>query len=91
MDGRIVGTPDRDRCWAAQTPQVVRKEWLIEAMRVAKGENRTATDDAQLIEWQGRSVAIVEAKYPNPKITHPEDLLFAEALLAAAGEMTAEK
>jgi 2-C-methyl-D-erythritol 4-phosphate cytidylyltransferase len=79
--GRIVETPDRQLCWAAQTPQVVRRDWLESAVDAAALAGRQATDDAQLVEWVGHVVHVVEAQAPNPKITRPEDLILAEALL----------
>lgn len=82
VDGRIVETPDRDECWAAQTPQVIRRDWLLEALEANRRTGRTSTDDAQLVEWTGRSVRVVEARHPNPKITRAEDLVLARALLA---------
>lgn len=80
-DGRIVETLPRPECWAAQTPQVIRRDWLERGLAEAARTGRQATDDAQLIEWLGFPVAVVEAKSPNPKITRPEDLLLAECLL----------
>jgi 2-C-methyl-D-erythritol 4-phosphate cytidylyltransferase len=80
--GRILETPPREECWAAQTPQVVRRDWLVEAIDSATRAGRQATDDAQLLEWMGHAIAMVEAGAPNPKITRPEDLVLAEALLA---------
>jgi len=82
VDGRIVETPERGECWAAQTPQVVRRDWLVEAVAAAEDAGRVGTDDAQLIEWLGRPVQIVEARAANPKITLAEDLILGEALLA---------
>ena len=79
--GRVVETPDRNECWAAQTPQVVRRDWLVAAMEEAVRAGRLGTDDVQLVEWAGHPVAMVEATAPNPKITRPEDLRMAEALL----------
>jgi len=81
VDGLIVETPNREECWAAQTPQVIRKDWLVEAIAAASRTGRLGTDDAQLIEWLGRPVQMVEARFPNPKITRPEDLVLAEVLL----------
>ena len=85
VDGRVVETPPRDEMWAAQTPQVVRRDWLEDAMAQALQAGRLGTDDAQLVEWAGYPVEMVEASAPNPKITRPEDLRTAEALLAAEG------
>lgn len=81
VDGRVVETPPRAEMWAAQTPQVIRRDWLEEAMEKAVETGRLGTDDAQLVEWAGYPVTMVEASAPNPKITRPEDLRMAEALL----------
>jgi 2-C-methyl-D-erythritol 4-phosphate cytidylyltransferase len=86
VDRRIVETPGREECWAALTPQVFRRDWLVEALANAEKNDRLATDDAQLVEWLGHPVTIVESRSPNPKITRPEDLVLAEALLAAREE-----
>lgn len=88
VDGLIVETPSRDECWAAQTPQVIRRDWLVEAIAAASREGRLGTDDAQLIEWLGHPVRMVEARFPNPKITRPEDLVLAESLLEQAAGTT---
>lgn len=81
--GRIVETPDRKTYWAAQTPQVFRRDWLEAALDAAVAVGRTATDDAALVEAMGHEVVMVEARSPNPKITRPEDLVTARALLEA--------
>ena len=88
VEGLIVETPARDECWAAQTPQVIRRDWLVEAIAAASREGRLGTDDAQLIEWMGQPVQMVEARFPNPKITRPEDLVLAESLLEQAAGTT---
>ncbi len=80
--GRIVETPDRSEYWAAQTPQVFRRDWLVAATAAAADSGRRATDDAALVEALGHAVEMVEARAPNPKITRPEDLVFARMLLA---------
>ena len=80
--GRVVETPPRVECWAAQTPQVFRVELLREALEKALAEGRTATDDAQLVEWLGVDVHIVRGDADNLKITHAADLAVAERLLA---------
>lgn len=80
--GEIRETPPRAECWAAQTPQVARLDWLTGAMEKATSLGRLGTDDAQLLEWAGFPVRIVEADRPNPKITRPEDLVVGEILVA---------
>lgn len=78
-EGRIVETPPRSECWAAQTPQVFRVDWLREAYAAADGP---ATDDAALVARLGRHVHVVGAEAENFKITTAADLAHAEALLA---------
>lgn len=79
--GRIRQTPDRAQCWIAQTPQVGRRDWLEEASAQAFQAKRLGTDDAQLLEWAGHSVQMIQSAHPNPKITRPEDLLAAKVML----------
>jgi len=83
--GRIVETPDRAAYYAAQTPQVFRRDWLAAGVAAAGRDGRRATDDAALVEAAGHAVSIVEARHPNPKLTRPEDLAFARAWLEAEG------
>jgi 2-C-methyl-D-erythritol 4-phosphate cytidylyltransferase len=83
-DGRVAATPPREECWAAQTPQVFRVELLREGLAKAQAEGRVATDDAQLVEWLGAPVAVVEGDPDNCKLTRPEDLAAAERRLAVA-------
>jgi len=84
--GAIATTVDRGRLWLAQTPQVFRAKALREAHRKAHLENFCATDDAQLFEWLGHPVAVVEGSEENIKITRPEDLAIGEAILASRGK-----
>jgi 2-C-methyl-D-erythritol 4-phosphate cytidylyltransferase len=80
--GRIVETPARAECWAAQTPQVFRTEILREALAKAAAERYLGTDDAELVERLGVTVQVVEGDIDNFKLTHPEDLAMAERRLA---------
>ncbi len=82
-DGRVIDTPDRSECWAAQTPQVFRLELLREALAKADAEGVKGTDDAQLVERLGAPVHVVEGAASNFKITWPADLAAAEAILQA--------
>ena len=79
-DGNRSETVDRRNLWIALTPQVFRTELLIEAYQ--KHNGRPATDDAQLVERIGHDVALVRGSADNLKVTFPEDLLVAEAILA---------
>lgn len=81
-DRRVRETPDRESLWEIQTPQAFRVEVVLEAHQRAAEEGAAATDDASLVERLGMPVAVLEGERTNIKITFPEDLLFAEALLS---------
>ncbi len=78
VDGhRITGTVDRRGLVAVQTPQAFRAEILRQAHAGAP----EATDDAGLVEAVGGTVVVVEGDNRNLKITSPDDLVVARALL----------
>lgn len=80
VDGdEIVETVSRDGLWEAQTPQVFRRPLLVDAYR-QRGDFQP-TDEAQLVERHGHTVAIVAGSRANLKITTPEDLKLASHLL----------
>ena len=80
-NGEFVGrTLDRNILWAAQTPQAYKREILQEALEKF-GAQTDATDESQLVEKLGVKVRLVKSDYKNNKITTPEDLIFAEALV----------
>ena len=74
----VEDTPDRDRLWAAQTPQVFRYDLLQEAHRRC---SQTVTDDAAMVESLGHPVKMFFGSYQNLKVTTQEDLTIVEALL----------
>lgn len=81
---RVVSrTLRRDALWAVQTPQVFAFDTLMEAYERAAREGFYSTDDSALVERVGGRVNIVMGSYENIKITTPEDLVVAEALLRA--------
>ena len=75
-------TLDRSRLWAVQTPQVFRRDVLERALDQPDDVLAAATDDAALVEALGGRVRLVPAPRTNLKVTTPEDLRLAEALLA---------
>ncbi|MDH3213941.1 MAG: 2-C-methyl-D-erythritol 4-phosphate cytidylyltransferase [Myxococcales bacterium] len=85
-EGRVIETPDRAECWAAQTPQVFRVDLLREALAKADAEGRLATDDAQLVEWLGVPVSVVAGDSDNRKVTYAEDLAAVERALCGAAQ-----
>jgi len=73
-------TPDRRTLYAAQTPQVFKKDIIIDAYARSRSA-RGVTDDSMLVERAGYKVRIVPGSYKNIKVTTPQDMLVAEALL----------
>jgi 2-C-methyl-D-erythritol 4-phosphate cytidylyltransferase len=75
---RIAGSEDRAQLWLAQTPQMFRAGLLAQALRAAKG---TVTDEAGAVEQMGLKPRLVTGSRENLKVTWPEDLAIAEAIL----------
>lgn len=82
--GASCRTVDRSTLWLAQTPQVFRVSVLQTAY--AKHRGRPATDDAELVQRIGVAVALVCGSADNLKITHPDDLIVAQAILKSQDE-----
>lgn len=80
-DGRIAATVDRESLWLAQTPQVFRYDLIYAAHALARQKGACGTDDAALLEMNGQPVSIVSGSRLNIKITTPEDLALARAIL----------
>jgi 2-C-methyl-D-erythritol 4-phosphate cytidylyltransferase len=82
-NGSVSQTLDRAKLHAAQTPQAFRLGLLRRIYAAPEESLRSATDDASLVEDAGGRVGIVAGERTNIKLTTPEDLVFAEAILAA--------
>lgn len=88
--GFAVETPDRNKTWTIQTPQVFAYKMILDLYQrldreegelMAKGIN--ITDDAMVVEYfSDTKVKLVEGSYDNIKITTPEDIAVAEAILS---------
>lgn len=79
-DGLVTRTEDRDGLVLVQTPQA----FVAGTLRTAHRDAVDATDDAALLEGLGATVCTVPGDPCNLKLTRPEDLAVAEALLRAA-------
>lgn len=79
-NGFIESTPEREKLWAVHTPQVFSFETYRQAM-ISCEDSFNFTDDCQLIESVGGKVKLVEDDYSNIKITTPDDLVLAKAIL----------
>jgi 2-C-methyl-D-erythritol 4-phosphate cytidylyltransferase/2-C-methyl-D-erythritol 2,4-cyclodiphosphate synthase len=81
-DGASAGTIPRETLREAQTPQGFRRDLLARAFAAALKDGYRPTDEASMVEHLGERVSIVAGERRNLKITVPEDLQVAEALLA---------
>jgi 2-C-methyl-D-erythritol 4-phosphate cytidylyltransferase len=81
-EGAVVETVDRRNLWRAQTPQAFQRSILHGALTYAEAHNLDATDEASLVESLLWPVYIIPGSICNFKVTTPDDLLFAEILLA---------
>jgi 2-C-methyl-D-erythritol 4-phosphate cytidylyltransferase len=79
----ILATVARTSLWQAQTPQAFRRDLLIRAHERAVRDRVIATDDADLVEQLGATVAVIDGSAFNFKITTAEDLRLAELAAAA--------
>ena len=77
----VVATLDREILWEAQTPQVFDRELLEKAYRTLGTDDPAATDDAALVERIGGRVQMYPGSYTNIKVTTPDDMAVARALL----------
>ncbi len=84
IDFQVEETLNREELWQIQTPQAFSYHLLLEAYNKADEDDFLGTDDASLVEWL-YPVHIVESDYDNIKITTPEDMFFAEAILKKRG------
>ncbi len=79
--GRVLQTVDRAGLWQAQTPQAARRPLLERALAEAERGRFIGTDEASLLEAASIEVRVVEGSEQNIKITRPEDLRVASALV----------
>ena len=80
-DGYITDTPDRQTLWRVQTPQVFDRAALCAAMEAAIAAGADYTDDCQLMEAAGHRIRLVPGLDTNLKLTTPEDIRLAKALM----------
>ena len=87
-DNLVAATIPRQNLWLTQTPQAFKFDLLKKAYTAAYRDKYYGTDDASLVERIGAKVIMIEGCYGNIKITTPEDLILAEALMKKkSGEM----
>ena len=79
-ENRVANTEPRESLWQAQTPQMFRYGMLKQALQKTGG---APTDEAQAIEALGYKPKLVPGELRNLKVTYPQDLAIAEAILNA--------
>jgi 2-C-methyl-D-erythritol 4-phosphate cytidylyltransferase len=87
MEQRVAATLDRRQVWRALTPQMFRFGTLRKAYAHAREADRVPTDESTAVEALGLKPKLIVGRADNVKITQPEDLGFAEAVLRARGAL----
>lgn len=81
-DGKMVlRTIPRARLWEVHTPQVIEIDTLLKGFEKVEAEGLEVTDDVSIIEAMGGDVKLTKGEYTNLKITTPEDMDVATAIL----------
>lgn len=84
-EGIVSSTPDRSQLFAVQTPQVFEHGLILGALEKAVVDGAELTDDCSAVERLGVPVYLTAGAYENIKLTTPEDILVAEAVLERWG------
>ena len=84
----VESTVERTGLWRALTPQMFRYGALCAALDAAHAAQRSPTDEAQALEWTGKSALLVEGAATNFKITTPADLALAATVLQGRASPT---
>lgn len=82
----ITDTPDRTKLVAIHTPQIFNLKLYLKAVEKAAMQKKDFTDDCKLLENIGVPVSVVIGEYGNIKITTPEDIPMAQAILEERGD-----
>jgi 2-C-methyl-D-erythritol 4-phosphate cytidylyltransferase len=78
---QVVRTVSRDHLWQVQTPQMFRFSQLLQALETVSTQGIGVTDEASAMEFMGYPVQLVTGSADNIKITYPEDLALATAIM----------
>jgi 2-C-methyl-D-erythritol 4-phosphate cytidylyltransferase len=81
--GLSARTEPRDGLWHALTPQGFRYALLCRALETARQQHTLVTDEASAVEALGEFPQLVGGRRDNLKVTHPDDLALAAAIMAA--------
>lgn len=86
QNGFIVATVDRASTVRVQTPQIFDADLIKGALTKAVNDKMAITDDCSAVEMMGVKVCTVEGDTANIKLTTPDDMLIAEAILRDRGD-----
>ena len=80
-ESRVERTLDRAVLWNAMTPQMFRAGPLLHALEAARADGAALSDESSAMERCGHAPLLIESAKSNIKITHPSDLVVAQAIL----------
>lgn len=80
-DTFLKSTPPRETMWLCQTPQVFRREVIVDAHARGREDGAMTTDDGSLVKHYGYRVKLIPGDPLNFKITTPADIVFAETVI----------
>ena len=83
----VLETVPRNSLWSVQTPQIFEADLLRAAHRTIDCD---VTDDASMVEMLGHEVKLFMGSYENLKVTTPEDIVMAEAILRSRSKVVAQ-
>lgn len=86
-DGLITGTVDREKTVQVRTPQIFKKEILLEAHKKAFEDGFVGTDECMLVERCKKPIKTVVTGSDNIKLTYPEDVLYMQEILRRRGNL----
>ena len=81
----ITGGVDRDGLWLIQTPQIFEKNIYREALKKTREDGISVTDDSSIVAYSGKQVYLCDTPSFNIKITYPDDVFLAEAIIEKKG------
>ena len=87
VNGVVENTLNRSELFSVQTPQVFEHGLILGALEKAAADRVELTDDCSAVELLGIPVHLTQGSYENIKLTTPEDLATAEAILGRRGEL----
>ena len=89
--GFVLGTVDREGIRRVQTPQIFEADLIKGALTKAVSKGLALTDDCSAMDMMGVKTFLVEGEPSNLKITTPDDLVMAEAIVNARGDYHANR